>query len=118
MEGASGGVRLSYRRRDYFLRSLPLLFEGDNPMQSEFCSTAGLASLKFCHVCKVSAESKAEEQTEESIHQFLKCDSVAYHEDLSKHLHPSIAPLLLQLTRSYQKAKSIIILHFNSWVWI
>ncbi|KAH8930587.1 hypothetical protein BT69DRAFT_1210241, partial [Atractiella rhizophila] len=58
---------------EIIFRPLPLLFEGDNPMQSEFCSIAGLASLKFCRVCKVGAESKAEEQTEEHIHQFLKC---------------------------------------------
>ncbi|KAH8923881.1 hypothetical protein BT69DRAFT_1333485 [Atractiella rhizophila] len=54
-------------------RPLPLLFEGDNPMQSEFCSIAGLASLKFCRVCKVGAASKVEEETEEHIHRFMTC---------------------------------------------
>ncbi|KAH8913848.1 hypothetical protein BT69DRAFT_1185133, partial [Atractiella rhizophila] len=49
-----------------------LLFEGDNPMQSEFCSIGGLASLKFCQTCHVGARSKADEDTEENVANFMK----------------------------------------------
>ncbi|KAH8920298.1 hypothetical protein BT69DRAFT_1299539 [Atractiella rhizophila] len=53
-------------------RPLVLLFEGDNPMQSEFCSIGGLASLKFPRTCHVGAETKAEEEIEVNITKFMQ----------------------------------------------
>ncbi|KAH8926419.1 hypothetical protein BT69DRAFT_1215259 [Atractiella rhizophila] len=72
-------------------RPLPLLFEGDNPMQSEFCSIGGLASLKFCRVCKVGAASKADEETEEHIHHFMTCGNPRHPLETLASLQKSLA---------------------------
>ncbi|KAH8926428.1 hypothetical protein BT69DRAFT_1348041 [Atractiella rhizophila] len=54
------------------IQALVLLFEGDNPMQAEICSTGSLASLVFCRECDAGAESKAEAQTASGLDTFMK----------------------------------------------
>jgi hypothetical protein len=39
-------------KEEVLLRSYALLFAGDNPMQAELCSCAGLNSNYFCRSCK------------------------------------------------------------------
>jgi hypothetical protein len=38
-------------KEEVLLRSYGLLFAGDNPMQAELCSCAGLNSNFFCRTC-------------------------------------------------------------------
>lgn len=51
---------------------LVLLFEGDNPMHAECSCHKVLNALKFCCVCKVGSDSKAEAQSAEAMKEFLK----------------------------------------------
>lgn len=38
---------------EVLLRPYALLFPGDNPMQAELCSSAGLQANHFCRMCQV-----------------------------------------------------------------
>jgi hypothetical protein len=39
-------------KEEVLIRPWPLFWAGDNPMQAELCSTAGLTSNYFCRTCK------------------------------------------------------------------
>ncbi|KAH8924738.1 hypothetical protein BT69DRAFT_1296161 [Atractiella rhizophila] len=59
---------------ELLLRSMVIVFEGDNPMQAEACSCSPSlgVSLKFCRVCKVGEEKKGDQLTETGITNFMK----------------------------------------------
>ncbi|KAJ6626754.1 hypothetical protein B0H10DRAFT_2161530 [Mycena sp. CBHHK59/15] len=51
-------------KEEVLLCSYGLLFAGDNPMQAELCSCAGLNSNFFCRTCKAGGTQEAKQSTE------------------------------------------------------
>lgn len=52
------------QNEEVLLRPYALLFPGDNPMQAELCSSAGLCCNHFCQTCKVGGTQKYKQSDE------------------------------------------------------
>ncbi|KAH9967696.1 hypothetical protein BJV74DRAFT_879922 [Russula compacta] len=58
-------------KAEVLLRPYALLFPGDNPMQAEFCSSAGLCCNHFCRTCRVGGNQK-HKQSDEGFSELFK----------------------------------------------
>ena len=63
-------------KEEVFLRPYALLFPGDNPMQAELCSSAGLCCNHFCRTCKVGGSQK-HKQSDEGFSELFKVSSAS-----------------------------------------
>jgi hypothetical protein len=62
-------------KEEVLLRPYGLLFAGDNPMQAELCSCAGLNTNFFCRTCKAGG-TRDWKQSNEGFADVLKVNSI------------------------------------------
>lgn len=82
-----------------------LLWAGDNPMQAEECSQAGLACNHFCNKCWVGGTKKYKRSDEGYLTLFMVSFCILYHKTCST-IELIRMELLGGLTRQGQKSKS------------
>ncbi|KAH9974865.1 hypothetical protein BJV74DRAFT_879659 [Russula compacta] len=85
------------KKEEVLLRPYALLFPGDNPMQAEFCSSAGLCCNHFCRTCRVGGSQKYK-QSDEGFSELLKvsCTSTSTHTSSD----PSVLTTLMEAVHS------------------
>ncbi|KAJ6458275.1 hypothetical protein C8R45DRAFT_1221656 [Mycena sanguinolenta] len=76
------------KKEQVLLRPYGLLFAGDNPMQAELCSCAGLNTNYFCRTCNPGEMRDSAQTAEETFQQILTA------------LEPNIATTLTEAVRS------------------
>ncbi|KAJ6614498.1 hypothetical protein B0H10DRAFT_1803312 [Mycena sp. CBHHK59/15] len=94
-------------KEEVLLRSYGLLFAGDNPMQAELCSCAGLNSNFFCRTCGAGG-TREWKQSNEGFADILKPGVTRKPEDTAEEtfqqiltaLEPNIATTLTEAVRS------------------
>ncbi|KAH9978409.1 hypothetical protein BJV74DRAFT_879458 [Russula compacta] len=82
-------------KEEVLLRPYALLFPGDNPMQAEFCSSAGLCCNHFCRTCRVGGSQKYK-QSDEGFSELLK-NTLG---QLFTALQPSVLTTLMEAVHS------------------
>ncbi|KAJ7017720.1 hypothetical protein C8F04DRAFT_1332361 [Mycena alexandri] len=94
-------------KEEVLLRPYGLLFAGDNPMQAELCSCAGLNTNFFCRTCKAGG-TREWKQSDEGFPEVLKAGEIRSPEDTAEEtfqqiltaLEPNIATTLTEAVRS------------------
>ncbi|KAJ6583645.1 hypothetical protein B0H10DRAFT_2198263 [Mycena sp. CBHHK59/15] len=94
-------------KEEVLLRSYGLLFAGDNPMQAELCSCAGLSSNFFCRTCKAGG-TREWKQSNEGFAEVLKPGIVRASADTAEEtfqqiltaLEPNVATTLTEAVRA------------------
>ncbi|KAJ7812887.1 hypothetical protein B0H14DRAFT_3751872, partial [Mycena olivaceomarginata] len=90
-------------KEEVLLHPYGLLFAGDNPMQAELCSCAGLNTNYFCRTCKAGG-TRDWKQSNEGFAAVLKVDSARTAEETFQQiltaLEPNIATTLTEAVRS------------------
>ncbi|KAJ7622706.1 hypothetical protein B0H17DRAFT_1151594 [Mycena rosella] len=93
-------------KEEVLLRPYGLLFAGDNPMQAELCSCAGLNTNFFCRTCQAGG-TREWKQSNEGFAQVLKAGELRNPADTSEEtfqqiltaLEPNIATTLTEAVR-------------------
>ncbi|KAJ7118420.1 hypothetical protein C8R43DRAFT_1099217 [Mycena crocata] len=91
-------------KEEVLLRSYGLLFAGDNPMQAELCSCAGLNTNFFCRTCKAGGTREWKQSNEGFAGTGVPRDSVDTAEETFQQiltaLEPNIATTLTEAVRA------------------
>ncbi|EIW74149.1 hypothetical protein CONPUDRAFT_133377 [Coniophora puteana RWD-64-598 SS2] len=90
-------------KEEVLLQVYPLLFAGDNPMQSELCSCAGLNANHFCRTCMCGGTQEYK-RSDEGFKSFFMLAEASRSTGIKDHLAQPILDSIVKIGQDLRKA--------------